>query len=55
MAINELFDNEDVNLEEFDNEAEVNLQGELICALSELEKLTMKNTLLKERLRKYKE
>ena len=44
-----------MNNEEFDDGAEVNLEGELMCALSELEKLRKKNALLKEWLTKYKE
>lgn len=45
----------DINHEESDNKGEVNLEGALICALSELEKIRKKNALLKEQLRKYKE
>lgn len=44
----ELSDNEDINQEYFDDEGEVNLEGELIYALSELEKLGKKKVFLKE-------
>jgi hypothetical protein len=53
MAINELSD-ETSNHEDPDEEGEVNLEGELICALNELEKLRKKNESLKEQLRKSK-
>lgn len=37
------------NDEEFDLDGEVDLEGELICALNEIEKLIRKNKLLKEK------
>jgi hypothetical protein len=57
MAMNdqdELSNNEDINHEDSDEEGEVNLEGELICALHELKKLRMKNASLKEQLRESK-
>jgi hypothetical protein len=54
MAINEFSDDETSKHEDPDEEGEVNLEGELICALSELKKLRKKNESLKEQLRKSK-
>lgn len=48
MAIDELSDNEDLNNEELDDQVEVNIEGELIFALGELEKLRKKNAPLKK-------
>jgi hypothetical protein len=54
MAINELSNDETSKHEDPNEEGEVNLEGELIYALSELEKLRKKNESLKEQLRKSK-
>jgi hypothetical protein len=57
MAINdqyELSNNKYINHEDSDEEGEVNLEGELICALQELKKPRMKNASLKEQLRESK-
>jgi hypothetical protein len=54
MAINELSNDETSKHEDPYEEGEVNLEGELICALSELKKLRKKNESLEEQLRKPK-
>ena len=53
MEINELSDDTSKH-EDPDEEGEVNIEGELICSLSELEKLRKKNESLKEQSRKSK-
>ena len=57
MAMNDqdaFSNNEDINHEDLDEEGEVNLEGELICALHEWKKLKMKNASLKEQSRESK-
>jgi hypothetical protein len=53
MEINELSDDTSKH-EDPDEEGEVNIEGELIFSLNEMEKLKKKNDFLKEHLRKSK-
>jgi hypothetical protein len=55
MDTNELSDDETLKREDLDEEGDVNLEFELICALSELKKIRKRNESLKEQLRKSKE
>jgi hypothetical protein len=54
MSINKLYDDETSNHEYSSEEGDINLEDELIFALSELKRLKKKNQTLKEQLRKSK-